>query len=138
MKRLPERRNVLLAAGTAAVMALAASVSIQSVSAHSAGIRGTVEFAGGVAIPNGEIDIYVEDPALRDDAGHRAAETRIESNGKATAIGFSFPLPTGSTASPNARIVARLERADGWLLARGSATVGAGTPVHITLHTVMY
>ncbi|TNC49169.1 hypothetical protein FHG66_12020 [Rubellimicrobium rubrum] len=138
MKRLALRRNVLMAAGTAAVMAVAASVSTQQASAQPAHLSGTVGFAGGVVIPNGEIEIYIEDPAARDDAGQRAAETRVESDGKSKAIGFSLSGPKASTASPNTRIVARLERADGWLLARGSATVGADAPVHITLHTVMY
>jgi hypothetical protein len=31
-----------------------------------------------------------------------------------------------------------LQRADGWLIARGSAQVQAGAPATITLHTVMY
>jgi hypothetical protein len=34
--------------------------------------------------------------------------------------------------------VVRLERADGWLLARGSARIEAGAPVEVTLNTVMY
>jgi hypothetical protein len=46
--------------------------------------------------------------------------------------------PASSTSSPTLRIVARLERADGWLLARGSAQLEAGAPVHVTLNVVMY
>jgi hypothetical protein len=34
--------------------------------------------------------------------------------------------------------VARLERADGWLVARGSAELEAGSPVSVTLNAVMY
>jgi hypothetical protein len=36
------------------------------------------------------------------------------------------------------QIVARLERADGWLVARGSARFEAGSPVYVTLSAVMY
>jgi len=36
------------------------------------------------------------------------------------------------------RIVARLERADGWLLARGNAKVTVGMPADITLFRVIY
>ncbi len=34
--------------------------------------------------------------------------------------------------------MARLERADGWLLARGSAPLNAGSPVPVTLYAVTY
>lgn len=128
MKRLTDRRTILLAAGAAAVVAAAGAVSAQS-----AGVSGTVAFEGGAVIPAGEVEIYIEDPAAHDDA----VRTRVESGGKSRTMDFSLP-PTSSTASSGTRIVARLERADGWLLARGSAQLGIDSPVHITLHTAMH
>lgn len=133
MKRLASRRTVLSAAGAAAVAAVAGTVSAQP-----ADISGTVGFEGGAVIPGGEIEVYVEDPAARDDARHRAARTRVRSDGGSRAIDFALSPLTGSTASSRAQIVARLERSDGWLLARGSAQFAVGSPVHIVLHAVMY
>ena len=43
-----------------------------------------------------------------------------------------------AAGAPTQQIVARLEREDGWLLARGSAQIEPGAPVEITLFTVMY
>jgi hypothetical protein len=128
MKRPTDRRTVLMAAGAAAVAAAAGSVAAQSTD-----IRGAVTFEGGAVIPDGHLEIYLEDNARR-----RAAETRIKSDGKSKAIEFSLSPPASSTASPTLQIVARLERADGWLLARGSAQFEAGSPVYVTLNTVMY
>lgn len=133
MKRLADRRTMLLAAGTAAVAAVAGTVSAQS-----ADIRGTVEFEGGAVIPKGKVEIYIQDPATQGNGPHRAAETRMKSDGGSKTIDFSLPSPESSAASSGAQIVARLERADGWLIARGSAKVEAGSPILITLYTAMY
>lgn len=133
MTRPASRRAMLLAAGAAVVAALAARASAQP-----AGISGTVAFEGGAAIPAGEIAIHVEGPAVEDDARPGAAGTHLTSDGKSRTMDFSLSPPLGSTASPRTRIVARLERADGWLLARGSASLGTGSPVSIVLRTVMY
>jgi hypothetical protein len=95
-------------------------------------------FEDGTKIPEGRLEIYLEDPAVKDKAQRRAATTSVESDGGSKAIEFSLSPPASSTASPTLRIVARLERADGWLLARGSAQVEAGSPVQVTLNTVMY
>lgn len=133
MKPPPDRRTILVAAGAAAVVAAAGTAPAQS-----ADIRGAVSFEGGAVIPEGHIEIYLDDPAIRDKARRRAEKTRIESNGKSKAISFSLSSPASSTASPTLQIVARLERADGWLVARGSARFEAGSPVHVTLNTVMY
>jgi uncharacterized lipoprotein YbaY len=93
---------------------------------------------GGAVVPKGQLEIYLEDPAIQDSAQRRVAETRVKSDGGSKAMEFSLSSPASATASPTLRIVARLERADGWLLARGSAQVEAGSPVNVTLKTVVY
>ncbi len=133
MKRSTDRRTVLIAAGAAAVAAAAGTVAAQSTE-----IRGAVAFEGGAVIPKGHLEIYLEDPAIQGSARRRAAKTSVKSDGGSKTIAFSLALPASSTASPTLQIVARLERADGWLVARGSAQFEAGSPVHITLNTVMY
>jgi uncharacterized lipoprotein YbaY len=133
MKRPTDRRTVLMAAGAAAVAAAAGTVAAQSTD-----IRGAVTFEGGAEIPKGYLEIYLDDPALQDKARRRAAETRVKSDGGSKTIAFSLSLPPNSTASPTMQIVARLERADGWLVARGSAQFEAGSPVYVTLNAVMY
>lgn len=134
MKRLTDRRTVLLATGATVAAALAAEV----VTAQPPDISGTVAFEDGTAIPKGEIVIHFEDPALQDNARLRAVNTRISSDGGSRTLGFSLSPPAGATASPTLLLVAQLERADGWLLARGSAQFTPGAPVHIALNTVMY
>jgi len=133
MKYQASRRTVLATAGAAA-----AAAAVGPATAQSTDVRGTVTFEGGAVIPKGHLEIYLDDPALRGDARRRAARTRIESDGGSEAIAFSLSLPAGSTALPTLQIVARMERADGWLIARGSAQLKAGSPVHITLNAVMY
>ena len=110
----------------------------RAVSAQSTEIRGAVTFEGGAVVPEGDLEIYLEDPSIQDTARRRVAGTRVKSDGKSKAIAFSLSSPAASTASPTLRIVARLERADGWLVARGSAQVEAGTPLYVTLNEVMY
>jgi uncharacterized lipoprotein YbaY len=133
MKRPTDRRTLLIAAGAAAVAAAAGTVAAQSTE-----IRGAVTFEGGAVIPKGHLEIYLEDLAIQDNARRRAAETRVKSDGGSKTIAFFLPLPASSTASPTLQIVARLERADGWLVARGSAQFKAGSPISVTLNTVMY
>jgi hypothetical protein len=133
MKRPADRRTVLMTLGAAAVAAAGGPVAAQSTD-----IRGTVTLEGGATIPEGHLEIYLEDRAIEDNARRRAANTRIKSDGSSKAIDFSLPPPASSTASPTLRIVARLERADGWLLARGSTQFEAGSPVYVTLNAVMY
>jgi hypothetical protein len=131
MTRAPDRRTILIAAGAAAVAATAWPVTAQS-----ADIRGAITFMGGAVIPEGHLEISLDDPAVTGKI--RPAAARITSDGKSKSIPFSLPSSVGSTPSPTLQIVARLERADGWLLARGSAQVDAGSPVSVTLKTVMY
>lgn len=132
MKRPIDRRSVLMAAGGAVVTAAASTVAAQSTD-----IRGAVRYEGGTVIPQGHIEIYLDDPAAHDSAQSRAAEMRIDSDGASKTI--SFLLPAIATASsPTLQIIARLERDDGWLLARGSAQLQDGSPIDITLNTAMY
>lgn len=133
MKRPTKRRAVLMAAGAAAIAATTGPVAAQA-----ADIRGAVTFEGGAAIPEGHLEIYLNDPASQGNAQRRAAQARVRSDGKSQTIPFSLPLPASSLASPTLQVVARLERADGWLIARGSAPFMAGSPVHVTLNAVMY
>lgn len=133
MKRPTDRRTVLMTVGAAAVAAVAGSVAAQSTD-----VRGAVTFESGAVIPEGHLEIYLEDPADQDSAQRRTTETRVKSDGKSKTIAFSLTPPASSSASPTRRIVARLERADGWLVARGSTQFKAGEPVNVTLNTVMY
>ncbi|MDK1489788.1 hypothetical protein QN219_06930 [Sinorhizobium sp. 7-81] len=133
MKRPTDRRTVLMTVGAAAVAAVARPLAAQSTD-----IRGTITFEGGAVIPKGHLEIYLEDPAIQNNARRRATETRIRSDGGSKAIAFSLSPPRGSTASPTLRIVARLKRADGWLVARGSTQFEPGPPVNVTLNTVIY
>jgi hypothetical protein len=119
-------------------MLLAAAAVAGAVSAQAATISGTVEFEGGATVPKGEIQIYVDDPAATDDARQRPLEIRIESDGGSRAIDFMLAPPTSLTASPSTQVIARLERPDGWLLARGSAQVEDGSALYIVLHKIMY
>ena len=132
MNRTPDRRTILMATGVAA---LAAGWPL---AAQSKDIAGAVSFEGGTAIPKGQIELYLADPAVEDNAQRRVAEIVIESDGGSKEIAFSLPALESPTASPTLQIIARLERADGWLVARGSAQVEAGSPIHITLNAVMY
>ena len=133
MKRPTDRRTVLMTVGVAAVAAVAGPAAGQS-----ADIRGAVTFEGSAVIPEGHIEIYLEDPAVQDSKRRRVTETRVKSDGRSKTIAFSLTPPVSSSESPTLRIIARLERADGWLLARGSTQFKAGEPVHVTLNTVMY
>lgn len=99
---------------------------------------GLMIYEGGKAIPEGQIVIYLEDPASQAEKRIGGSQVSVESDGKSRQIPFSMAWPKSSSASPTLRIVAHLQREDGWLLARGSAPVEVGQPVSITLNTVMY
>ncbi|TNC73673.1 hypothetical protein [Rubellimicrobium roseum] len=133
MSRLVDRRTVLLALGAAATAAHAGAVSAQP-----AEINGTIKFQGGAPIPKGEVEISLEGVAIEDGTRHRAADIRVSSDGVSRAMNFSFSPSASSTPLSGTRIVARLERADGWLLARGSARLEADSSISITLSTAMY
>lgn len=132
MTRLTDRRAVLVAVGTAAMAAASGSVTAQS-----SDISGIVEFENGEAIPKGQISVYLEDPAQQTQARSLSA-AEVKSTGGAKTVEFTLaPASSGRSSAPM-QVVAQLQRADGWLLARGSVDYQAGTPVRITLYTVMY
>lgn len=133
IKRSTGRRAVLATTAAAVVTAAAGTVA-----AHSNEIQGVLEFEGGAVIPEGHVEIYLEDPAIQDDARRRTGTTRVTSDGKSRSIAFSLSPPAGSTASPTLEVVALLERVDGWLIARGSARLEAGSPVSVTLNAALY
>ena len=132
MKRPTDRRTILMVAGVAAVAAAGPAA------AQSNAVRGAVTFEGGAVIPQGQLELYLEDLAVRDEARRRAAKTRLESDGRSKTIAFSLSPSASLTPSRTLQIVARLERADGWLVARGSAQFETGSPVYVTLNAVMY
>ncbi len=133
MKRLTDRRRILFAAGTAAAAMVAGAVSTPA-----ADIQGTIAYEGGGEIPKGRIAIHLEDTAPQAKRQSPPHDVRLTSDGGAKAIEFSLEMTQGLSPSPGQEIVARLERADGWLLARGSATFTPDAPVQIVLYTVMY
>lgn len=132
MKGLTDRRAVLMAAGTAAAAAVAGTVAAQS-----SDISGTIEYEGGTEIPKGRLVVTVEAPGLASTA-RPASEAQVQSDGKLKKLQFTVPSAARFSASPATEIIARLEREDGWLLARGSASFADGAPVEIVLYTAMY
>lgn len=133
MKKSTDRRTVLIAAGTVAVAAVAGPAA-----ADSTDIRGTVIFDGPANIPEGQLEIYLEDPAIADKTLRRIATVRIASGGQSKAVAFSLAPPAGLAPTPTQRVVARLQCADGWLLARGSTRLSTGSPVQVNLSPVIY
>lgn len=135
MKRQTNRRKALLAAG----LLVAGSTAVtQTTAAQPTDITGTVRFESGAEIPKGHIKIFLRDPKSQTKMRELVAKTQLKSIGKFKSLVFSVSLPTNASATPTQQIVARLERADGWLLARGSAKLRKDAPVDITLYTAMY
>ncbi len=126
------KRRMVMTGTIAAVVATAAA------SEQSTDLRGEVVFEGGSAIPEGIVKVSLEGPDVRPDGQHDAYQTNVSSNGHLRAINFSLSGPADLLASSNLQIVARLERADGWLLARGSAKLVVGSTVEVTLNKVVY
>ncbi|WP_299550620.1 hypothetical protein [uncultured Tateyamaria sp.] len=126
------RRSFLLVLGSTVAMVPGAVWS------QSGNMHGALIFRGGKVIPEGKIEVYLEDPSIQDKEILSKVKTRVKSDGRSRKIAFSLALPASSIVSPTLQIVARLEREDGWLLARGSAQVEADLPVSITLNTAMY
>ncbi|SDQ13696.1 hypothetical protein [Pseudovibrio sp. Tun.PSC04-5.I4] len=135
MKHLTNRRTVLLAAG---LLVTGTATGAEAIAVQSTDISGTVQFEDNAVIPKGHIKIYLKDPAIQANARELATKTQIKSAGKSKTIAFSFSLPASAIASPTLQVVARMEREDGWLLARGSAKIEVDAPVEITLYTAMY
>ena len=117
---------------------LAAGAVAGAATGQPEGLRGSVVFVGDAAIPPGQIAITLEDTAISATARLAPVETALASNGKATAIPFAIEMPANARVSQTLLVVARLERADGWLLARGSAAYRPGHPIEVTLNPAMY
>ena len=128
MNRLIGRRAAF-AIAAAAGAALAAGQAV-------ADVRGEVVLADGGPVPEGTLEVRIEDPAAPHPAARFAATTRISSDGTSRRLPFALPSPDGTPGSPE--VVAVLERLDGWLVARGSAPLAADGPVRVTLYPVMY
>lgn len=133
MKPPVNRRTLLIAAGSAVVAVFARTVSAQS---HV--VRGAIKYTSGKVIPKGHINIRIEDPSMQDGARQGKMETKVNSDGKSETVLFSLVLPARLNTSHKMKVVAHLERDDGWLLARGSSPLAVGAPVSITLYTAMY
>ncbi|MCV0423921.1 MAG: hypothetical protein K5905_00465 [Roseibium sp.] len=130
MKRVTARGTRLLVAAILAMFTTA-----QTTVAQTPFVSGTVRFHGEKAIPKGQIEIFLKDLEMD---GANVVKTQLKSDGGSREIAFSLELPVNLKSSPSQQIVARLERADGWLLARGSAKFKIDTPVEIILNTVLY
>ena len=128
-----KRRALMLGVG-------AVLMARQAHSAPSPHIQVILTFEGGNQIPKGSIDIMLEDPAMTDKTARQNMTWRVTSTGKDRKITVSVPVPSPAarTGSSKTQIVAHMTRADGWLLARGSARFQADQPIEITLHQVMY
>jgi hypothetical protein len=133
MKQLTNRRTVLIAAGAAAVAATSGRSAAQA-----SDISGTVTFKSGAPIPKGRLKVYLADPAAQDKAQLRASQTLMDSNGKSKVMDFSLAMPANFATSATMQIIGRLEREDGWLLARGSARLDEDSPTQIALREVVY
>lgn len=123
MARSITRRTLLITGTAAAALLLVGAPG----TASSGDVHGTVTYAGGAVIPEGRL-------VIAPDGDGPATAAQIPSDGKSTAIPFEMPAGTAS----GGQIVARLERADGWLLARGTASVETGGAVTIELFEAMY
>jgi hypothetical protein len=115
--------------------AAAAAVGSGARAGRPADLQVTLDFEGGGVIPKGRLAVYLDGPGAGRDETRLAAAT---SSGGSRKITLSLFLPPGMDRTPPRQVVALLERADGWLLARGSAQLEGGGPVVITLYTVMY
>lgn len=131
MNRTTDPRRILFAATTAAAMAAGA------VSAQSADIQGTIAYEGGSEIPKGRIAILLGGAAPQAEGRGQDRQHQLKSDGETKVIEFSLTASSGRVADGQ-EIVVQLERADGWLLARGSAIYKSDAPVQIILYTVMY
>ncbi|UWR42398.1 hypothetical protein K4F84_12580 [Phaeobacter inhibens] len=132
MPHHPHRRTLLLGAAGFALTALTYRAKAQSEV-----VQGRLIFAENAKIPKGRIILSLSDPG-QPGTSDPALEFDLISTGRAKRIDFTLSSAALSALSPTLRVVARLERADGWLIARGSTKMPTGSPIHITLNKVMY
>ncbi|MFS4438009.1 hypothetical protein ACMA5I_07330 [Paracoccaceae bacterium GXU_MW_L88] len=133
-RNLISRRKYLSLLG-ALIFTLTTGVALTDRAVAQTALDATLVSANGEAIPEGEIVIVFEGAESELQSRRAAPAMRFKSEGGAKAVKVSLPaVPSGE----NVQIVARLERADGWLLARGSAKLRGDGPVEVMLHQVMY
>ncbi|SFK97589.1 hypothetical protein SAMN04488518_1134 [Pseudovibrio ascidiaceicola] len=135
MKPLINRSAALLAAGL--LVAGTGAVS-KTTEAQASDIRGTLTFAGDTEIPKGQIKIYIEDTAIKDSKRELTSQSHLKSTGKSKNIAFSVTRPANIQTSPTLRIIAQLQRPDGWLLAEGRTKIKDDKPVDVMLYEAMY
>lgn len=115
--------------------AVVAAAAAAPAAATADEIRGAVFARDGGAVPAGDLAITLE---AADAPRRPLAQTRGRSDGSARTVPFVLPQPSGAAAAGRLNVVVRLERADGWLLARGSAPLDADGKVRVALDPVMY
>ena len=133
MKNGIDRRFLLRTLAGSAVVA-----AVTKAKASSTNLLGVISFEGDGIIPKGELQIYVENLPDTDTAQRRDAGTILQSDGGTRAIDFSLSLPMHPAPLADAQIVAVLTRADGWLLARGSASLTPDASVNLILYKALY
>ncbi|WP_298961502.1 hypothetical protein [uncultured Roseibium sp.] len=131
MKHSINRRTMLTIVAGASLCA-----NLQVTAARTRTIDGTLRYRDKKIIPKGQVEVFLKGSDANADPD--TVKTLLTSDGSSQYITFSLELPAGTQISKVSQIVARLEREDGWLLARGSASLTVQTPVNITLNTVMY
>ncbi|HEY5820198.1 MAG TPA: hypothetical protein VIU14_17710 [Mesorhizobium sp.] len=135
MARQPTRRKVLTTLGATAL----AAATEPSSAGGLVEIRGDVTYSTGGPIPEGYLKIRLEDPNGGSKAQRRIAEVHVKSSGAVDTEPFVLNAPRSRVeGSAPLEVVARLEREDGWLIARGSQHFRGSGPVSVTLNTVMY
>ncbi len=95
-----------------------------------------IEFVDGAVIPAGGLRLLLDTAGTGGDAARTALPDPIESDG--TSRELIVPLPGPVPALASRRVVARLEGADGRLLARGTATLAPDGPTTVVLYETMY
>lgn len=118
-------------------VAIAAALTVASAgSAWSEGVSGTIAYVGDMPVPKGRILLRVEENST---SAHGPWTALARGGDPDDTLAFVLDPPQRPTASPKPRVVARLERQDGWLIARGSATVEAdGDGIRVVLYPVTY
>ncbi|EEA96930.1 hypothetical protein [Pseudovibrio sp. JE062] len=136
MKTKVTRHSALLAAGLAIS---AVSTNAETVKSQPKTISGTITYAGDEAIPKGQIKIFLKDSETQSKSQVSTSKTQLISTGKAKTLAYTFAMPSKTKDYQMQLIEVRLERADGWLLARGSEKVRGGeTSTDVMLYKVMY
>ena len=110
----------------------------QGASPHQS-ISGTISFAEHAKIPKGELKLYLGGTSHSNQRIELKLLSPLKSSGAKTSITFAASFPQMSQSATPIQLIARLERSDGWLIARGSVLMSyPETQQNITLFPVMY